>query len=65
MTPIQRAMCDECAAMMREFYKDPENDRKFQEWKRSRERGCASQPASESAVSSASDSVAKRNGFIL
>ena len=21
MTPIQRAMCDECAAMMREFYK--------------------------------------------
>lgn len=47
MTPIQRAMCDECAAMMREFYKDPENERKFQEWKRSRERGCASQPASE------------------
>ena len=38
MTPIQRAMCDECAAMMREFYKDPENERKFQEWKRSRER---------------------------
>ena len=33
MTPIQRAMCDECAAMMREFYKDPENERKFQEWK--------------------------------
>ncbi len=32
MTPIQRAMCDECAAMMREFYKDPENERKFQEW---------------------------------
>lgn len=31
MTPIQRAMCDECAAMMREFYKDPENERKFQE----------------------------------
>lgn len=42
MTPIQRAVCDECAAMMREFYKDPENERKFQEWKRSRERGCAS-----------------------
>lgn len=31
MTPIQRAMCDECAAMMLEFYKDPENERKFQE----------------------------------
>lgn len=46
MTPIQRAMCDECAAMMREFYKDPENERKFQEWKRSRKRVCASQPAS-------------------
>lgn len=37
----------EFAAMMREFYKDPENERKFQEWKRSRKRGCASQPASE------------------
>lgn len=29
MTPQQRAMCRELAAMMREFYKDPENERKF------------------------------------
>lgn len=37
MTPAQRAMGREVAAMMREFYGDPENERRYQEWKTERE----------------------------
>lgn len=38
MTPTQRAMYREVAAMMCEFYGDPENERRYQEWKRERGR---------------------------
>lgn len=38
VTPAQRAMGREVAAMMREFYGDPENERRYQEWKTERGR---------------------------
>lgn len=36
MTPGQEGMCITIAHKMVEFYKDPENERRFQEWKERR-----------------------------
>lgn len=46
MTPSQRFMCEEIRKRMTEFYRCPENERRFERWKLSRQRGGASQPAS-------------------
>ncbi len=36
MTPGQEGMCITLAYRMAEFYQDPENERRFQEWKERR-----------------------------
>lgn len=38
MTPDQRVMARSLFKLMAAFYADPENERKFQEWKKERER---------------------------
>ncbi|MBQ6521850.1 MAG: hypothetical protein IJI15_03340 [Atopobiaceae bacterium] len=44
--PAQRQFARKVLRMMAEFYQDPENERRYQEWKRSREERRA-QPASK------------------
>ena len=39
-------MCRAIVARVAEFYEKPENERRFEEWKSSRERGGAPEPAS-------------------
>ena len=46
VTPTQSAMCRLIRGAMAEFYKCPENERRFEKWRQSRQRGGASQPAS-------------------
>lgn len=36
MTPAQAAMCKRIRAAMAEFYKSPENERRFRQWRSSR-----------------------------
>ena len=44
--PGTRIMCGLIRKAMSEFYRDPENVRRFEDWKSSRRKGGASQPAS-------------------
>lgn len=44
--PDARFMCRRIREAMVEFYRDPENVRRYEEWKSSRKESGASQPAS-------------------
>ena len=52
MTPAQRTMCRRLREAMAEFYSDPENERRFEQWRSSRRGQGAPMPASESRAPS-------------